>query len=511
MIEDIKVLDMVAVGTDDAQLLKDHVDAFQPNVLLISVPYGTYGMLQNCKPMIADVLDAGGLVLVGGALPTYLRERILHEVDSRLIVVVGEGEETAARLVQCWQLEKSTEGIANSVRAAPDGSVVVEPRSLSDPVAVPLPYREHLKDIKESGAQIFVESSRACSWAACSFCLRGLTDIEGRSREYRRLPVARLISDIDRLQADGVENFTFADEDFLGGTPAGVEEFVDSWRHAMTRRRSYSMRFDISATIRSIYDSRDDETRAAAKTRILQSLRNMGLNKIFLGIESGSPSQLRRYHKGHTSHEASEASKRVLRSGLALELGFIMFDPLCSLTEIVENVDFLLDSDLARYVSGPTSELRLQTESRYLEELRQKEGKIGRSLVVGDFDPDTLAYEYQYLDPYVGELVARVRVANERFHTFTYGVKGLTRFASGAILGEQADAAKALLGSYRTDSLHVLRQAALEDVASYTRLTAQLTKRFAHAFTALMRPERNKLHPMVMATVRSANEIAASP
>jgi hypothetical protein len=280
--------------------------------------------------------------------------------------------------------------------------------------------------------------------------------------------MARLSEDLRRLSALGVPAVTFADEDFLGGSLDDVETFAEGLAEIATRVDIPP--FDVSATIRSIHDAHDDPTSRRRKEENLQLLRDAGLRKIFLGIESGSPSQLRRYCKGHTVDECIAASKVVIGAGLRLELGFIMFDPLCTLAEIVENVRFLLDNDLAQYASGPTSELRLQVRSRYLPILERVEKELGRQLYDRNVEPNTLSFEYEYASDPVARLVATVREENNRSHDLIYRLKGLTRFGDGSLLGDSTAEVRGVLGDYRRANLEALALSADGDISDYQRL-----------------------------------------
>lgn len=464
--------DLVASSTSDAEAVAGLLSERDHEFILISLTYGTYSVLHSLRATIQKILDRGTPVVIGGALATYLAQEILQNIDRRITVVCGEGEPALHRLLSTAETSTTlNRAIPNTVRMI-DGQLVSGPRQLTKEEEFTAPYRGHLSQLLNTKAQIFVESSRGCSWAACSFCLRGLLDITGHRSEYRRLPRERIQADVSVLIQEGVEFFTFADEDFLGGSAHELSDFIDWWVEWLSNRPTMGaspVHYDVSATIGSI--NLVDHSR-------LLTLRENGLRKVFLGIESGSPAQLRRYHKGHSPEAAERAALRILNAGLQLEVGFIMFDPLMTLDEVRENADFLVATGIGQYVSGPTSELRLQKDSRYLRLLRGNESHV----IQGPLDLNTLTFPVRYQDPPVERLVGVVREVNRLTHGLFYSLKGLTRFAGGAILGESAPQVLRMLASYRESLLRALRDAASGAIDEYRKTCANETAELAQNF-----------------------------
>jgi hypothetical protein len=171
----------------------------------------------------------------------------------------------------------------------------------------------------------------------------------------------------------------------------------------------------------------------------------MGFQKAFLGIESCSPSQLRRYAKGHTREEATAATRLLQKLGLRVEIGVILFDPLCSLDEIEDSLGFMRDNGLAALASGLSSSLRLQVASHYLSILEKYETQHGLKLHSRELDVDTLSYPYVFVEPSVQKLYDSVESWNRRIHPLYYPAKSLSRFGATGALG---------------DAVHPLREAA---------------------------------------------------
>jgi hypothetical protein len=452
-----RVIDLAASRTTSTDALLSGVGA--DTLMLISAPYGTYPQVQNLLSRLAEtpVDQQPAAVVLGGATPTYLHEQILALPFERTLVVLGEGDLAAPELLKRLLDGGSFEGIPDLAFRTTVSEIASTDRLLTPPDKVPLPYRQHLLDFPP-GTQIFVETSRACSWASCTFCLRGLTDVDGKPREFRRLSTDRLRLDLEQLGSLGRTTITFADEDFLGGDPADANAFARELLTA-SAESGFNWQFDASATIHSLYRERDDEQQRQLKESTLRLLVEAGLTKIFLGVESGSPTQTRRYNKGHTPGEARRAAAMINRAGARAELGFIMFDPLMSLEEVAQNCSFLLEGNLGAACSAPLNELRLQPGASYLIFLEREERRQGRRLYDRSLDVEALTYSYQYAISEVEDIATAVRTFMAQARSSIYPVKTAVRYGSGGSLAALANETRAALGSYRTGIVTALLDA----------------------------------------------------
>lgn len=437
LVREVRILDMAAYGDERPHRIVDEIRASVPDVVGVAVPYGAFSVLSAGLPAIRAAVDPlGSRVVYGGALATYLADDLLG-LDPSAVVVVGEGEAPILALLAQWSRGiddlRSVPGVAFVI----DGEVVKTARSLADLGEIPPPVRHHVPEIARSGGQVYVESSRACSWAGCTFCLRGLTDIDGKPREYRRFPAGRLAIDLRRLHDLGIPSVVFADEDFLGADLVSVESYLDELERCVSPEEAPT--FEFSTTIHSVYRHDDDRTGNLVRARLLARLRRLGLRKVFLGIESGSNSQLRRYAKGHRADECAAAIYRVREAGLRLEVGFIMFDPLCSIDEVGENVAFIRRTGITSDISSVTNELRLQQGSRYLHLLDRHEREQGHVLYDREVDKDTLSHSYRYASEDVDRLVGGIRPATKALQSISYPVKNLSRHGEGSTAGDLRD------------------------------------------------------------------------
>jgi len=78
----------------------------------------------------------------------------------------------------------------------------------------------------------------------------------------------------------------------------------------------------------------------------LNHLVDAGLRHVFLGVESASPSCLKRIKKNTTVQQTRTALALLRSYGIEPHIGFIMFDPDSELHDIRANFDFLISHNL---------------------------------------------------------------------------------------------------------------------------------------------------------------------
>jgi radical SAM superfamily enzyme YgiQ (UPF0313 family) len=448
LVESLDVLDMVAAGKDEREKLLSLIAKNSPHLIGISVSYGTFSKLIELVPLLKAAMPRGTQIVYGGPLATYLTEELLRKVDPDGIVFAGEGEIALVRFLRLGTHLEALHEIDNLAYLDADSAVIRTSRRLSAVDALAVPDRSHLKRLIPSGIQLYSEFSRGCSWAHCTFCLRGLLDIEGSGTEYRRMPANRLVADLRSIRGMGGAALTFADEDLLGGSIEQMRDCVEMLEHVMLEVGG-DLRFDASVTVHSIYMTKRSAAEQTERIALLRRLRTLGLRKLFLGVESGSPSQLKRYAKGHSRDEAAEAIKLIRKEDVLVELGWILFDPLCSLVEIGENLEFLIECDAVEATSYLFNELRLQRGTSYERLLRTHELRTGVGLVENRFDPDTLSYSYQYANPEAGALAEVTRSWAEHLRPIHYPLKNLTRYGLSGAMDDQLDVPRRVLRDLR--------------------------------------------------------------
>ncbi len=168
--------------------------------------------------------------------------------------------------------------------------------------------------------------SRGC-WGDCSFCYAGRF-----FRGYRRRGMANIVDEIEQRLSEGFRKIYFVDQCFF--PPGKLAGEVASQLAGEILKRGLRFRFGLECRA----DTVSEDT--------LDPLIEVGLNEIFLGIESGAQSALDRFNKKITVKQNEKAIGLIHERKIKLSSGFIMFDPEVTLIELSQNLAFLKRNDL---------------------------------------------------------------------------------------------------------------------------------------------------------------------
>ncbi|BBO89860.1 B12-binding domain-containing radical SAM protein [Desulfosarcina ovata] len=447
-LEQLDIFDMVSVSQGNCDLLIDFLENSRPDILGISVGYGTFSfILKEYERIRAKVGDNCWIVL-GGPLPTKMASDLVQKLPN-IYVITGEGEYAFKELLlqRIKGLSLDPSNIPGIVYLRKN-QISKTDRHLIDLDLSPNPYRKHIQSVLDGGGQIFCELSRGCSWSKCRFCLRGLTDFKGTREEYRRFPSNRLRDDLHSLSLLGVHNITFADEDFLGADIKDARSVVEIIEE-IQKELPHPMNFDTSIMPSSIFTKSMSISETEERQSILRRLKECGLRKVFLGIESGADSQLQRYGKAHTAIEAAQAIATLRKISIHFEIGWIMFDPLSTVEELILNTQFIKDNNLVPSISYMFSELRLQPGTGYIKALNKIEKDVNFKIYNRKIDPDTLSFKYKFINQGVDQIVSETHIWRDKIGSLHYPLKNLSRFGKGSVLGENINIAWEILSDIR--------------------------------------------------------------
>ncbi len=333
------------------------------------------------------------LILAGNSIATFGGRQLLEDPDfAGICIVEGEGEEALRKIVERASglpdigNPDNYSGIAN-VRTSPEGDIQKQALDLS---SYPILTQDNAPELFLDDWGLGLEFSRGCSWHRCTFCsIGGLYQNLGSHHQWRPFSKDLMMDRMERfirLSRDsfwaryGYDNgFTFwaNDSEFLGSMAdceidETIERAEDIAKGIMALRKRYGdiSMSHFSARVDTIFKDGEDE-KNKRRIELFQTLKEAGFKKVYLGIESGSPTQLRRtYAKGVTVEENREAM-RLLRDviGMQYEVGFIFFSPEDTMQVLRDNWSFIDQTGLDKNGSRIFSTLRPQAGSQLTKRL----------------------------------------------------------------------------------------------------------------------------------------------
>lgn len=330
------------------------------------------------------------LIVAGGYLPSLSTHQLLLTCPQIDVVVRGEGEATAVELfgkIERGEQWRDTPGIAFLADGAP---VLNTPRPLiTDLDSLPSPARDAIMATRLRDVPAAIAGSRGC-YHRCSFCcINSFYEISGGGRPRLRSP-ARVADEMEAVVAStSYTQFMFLDEDFVGPGTIGKERPVQIADEILARR------LEISFSIECRSDEVDED--------VLKRLKEAGLTRVFLGVESGVQRQLDTYNKNTTTEQNRQAIEVVQRAGLELVIGFIPFDPYTTPEEIEENNRFVQEHKprAVKLNMSPLNRVMLYPGTPLTEKVRAD----------GLLRERGLSLDYTFKDPQVEFLLGVARAA----------------------------------------------------------------------------------------------------
>ncbi|MCG8467923.1 MAG: cobalamin-dependent protein, partial [Gemmatimonadetes bacterium] len=465
---DVRVEDM-QVGTT-AEEIADRALRFRPEMVGMSISYGQKWVGLATLDRLLEALrgiDVAPLPVLGNIIPASYPEEFTRGYPG-LVVAHGEGEETAVGLAEYLRGRRELKDVPGIAFRNESDTLVYSPGVQVEMEKIPLPALDTIRDIARCGGAVTLELSRGCQWNVCTFCPR-----EHKSSVWKSMPTPQMIDQIGRL-VDVCERFGIrkhiylADEEFIGGLNDQTEtervcEFADR-----IVEHGWGIQFDPAARVDQVYSPKQTDEWHVKRLAMWLKVRDAGMYRLFMGLESGSNTQLKRYGKGIKVEHSIRAVRLLSALGIRLRFGFITFDPLMQgLRELKENLrtlgrtDAAMDpTELGSYsleelfhlltrgdefarahatgrpvyegVSYMMSPIEVLIGSPYARMVENYERKTGRELFKNKDQPDTNMgrFSIEYVDPLVGALSDSAQRWIDRHFSVAYTTKSLHKVAS---------------------------------------------------------------------------------
>ncbi len=250
-------------------------------------------------------------IVWGGWHPSLFPDQCLGEVSVDA-VVIGQGEETFAEIVERLAQGESLDGVNGAAHRSGAAVHVEMPRLFRDVNDLP-PHDYALIDVPRYFAakgkrQFDYVSSQGCRFR-CTFC----ADPTVFKRGWQGLAPERMARELSaHRQAYSFDEIALQDETFFTSR-SRVDAIAEAFIAA---------KLDVpwTATMRADQGERLDDA-------LLIKCKRAGLKRVMIGVESGSPEMLARLRKDITLEQVFVSAEKIARHGLGAILNFIVGFP----------------------------------------------------------------------------------------------------------------------------------------------------------------------------------------
>jgi anaerobic magnesium-protoporphyrin IX monomethyl ester cyclase len=269
-------------------------------------------------------------IIFGGIEAALDAERILQACPFVNSVGLGEGERTVVALLAKLAAGADWRAVEGLAFRDGDGVRYSPPARLIEPLDdLPFPARDDMAAVRDGGGAASMSSSRGCP-GRCTFC--SVRAFYGRSEgpAWRGRSPRSVVAEMQELyERHGTRLFAFIDETVVGPGEQGAARLQEL--AACIREAGLACEFFMTV--------RADQVERS----LFKALRAAGLRKVEIGIESMSPSQLKRYGKIADVADNRGALRILEELGIAVELFMVPFDPGLTPQELADNLAFYRD------------------------------------------------------------------------------------------------------------------------------------------------------------------------
>lgn len=421
----VKTFDLQIANSED---VLQYINESKPCIVGFSVKLYTFEQVQYFyKELSGNISEYRPLIVMGNAVPTFNGEYILKHYFKDVIISSGEGEYTFEDLYKYVHGDIALSDVRN-ISYYENEKVVQNNKVYFDSSEIYLPDRSNTKYFFDTGNEVYVEGSRGCAYGGCTIC--ACSDFLGskdKSYKWRPRPVNLIIEDFEQLSDLNIGNVTFADEDFIGDGIEGNKRIIELCKNLILAKTGVSFR--MNACIKSFYSRKDTPEIQEIKEQMVKLLKQAGLSKVFLGLESVVESQLKRYRKGFVLEEFFGALHLLKKYNIDCEYGIILIDPLMTFEELGLSLSVLYAKGFVDSIATLYKELRVQIKHDYIRMIRKAES-ISKKKILGEFDFNQQSYEViRFLDDKIDLFVSLMRPWIDDIYRFYYVMRIYTRYA----------------------------------------------------------------------------------
>ncbi len=393
------VVEIVPFNTEcDIQNVVQKVNSLSPQIVGLSMVFTGRGR-EFCN--LAGALRDGGFrghLTAGGPFASFNCEALLRDFPAFDSIALGEGETLFCTLAEHLDDLSLVPGLCYRKS---DGSVVTNPTISEQDDLDSLPFPKRTTFHSYFGKPIAsILTSRGC-WRNCAFCsINAWYDRVG-GMKFRVRSVDNIVAEMKELyDRYNVRIFNFQDDNFfLPEKTKALHRF-----EALRDRLKQEGVEDIAIAIKARPDSITRES--------ISVLDELGLFRVFLGVENASENGLRNLNRKQTVDQSLNALQILNDFDVHLAFNLLMFEPDTVMDDLLVNLRFM-----ERHLDNPFNFCRAEAHAGTgLEAKLNAEGRL-----LGDY----FGLDYRLKDP---QCEAFHQVVNYAFFDRNFSDYGLHYF-----------------------------------------------------------------------------------
>ncbi|HLJ89991.1 MAG TPA: radical SAM protein [Candidatus Angelobacter sp.] len=369
-------------ASNEAELTA-RIIGMNPRLVGFSLTTISFARATRLGQMIKEALGTGTHITAGGPLVTSLGASLLRNPSWSFLdsAVRGDGEEPIVNLLQALIGDGDLAGVPGLCRRT-FADVICNPlgRPINDLGRYALPARDQIDF--GPGMTARIASSRGCT-SRCSFCNAPNAANTLSGKVWRGRTPQSVVDEMEAIyRGMKAQDFEFVDSTFEdpGGTPWAKQRIASIAELILERGLNITFGCCVQA-----------QNWREADAWLIDLLKRAGLQRVLIGVESGSDEALKRWSKKATAADNLRAIGLFRSRSIYVNMGFIMFHPYSTRQEVMENAAFLRAAG-CHTLRPFCTRLEVYPGTAVLEELREE--RLLRPEYERTLDP----YAYRFVD-----------------------------------------------------------------------------------------------------------------
>lgn len=321
-------------------------------------------------------------ILAGGHFATCAAEELLRDFSSLDLIVQHEGEDAIVELANLGdEMLTNASTVLGVVVRGEDRIPKATPKrpALRDLDRLPLPDRSGPARLIAGVPTAYFMGSRGCI-RNCDYCCITTLHRLAPGPRFRQRDPKNVVAEMSALYHErGVRQFVFHDDNFLVPSPK-----ENAYRLGLYEDALRAAKLDDIGIVMKCGPQDLDE-------RALQKLIELGLLRIFLGIESGSQCGLDSIGRRQTCNDTERAVSLCEKYGVSSQYTMIIFNPDATIASMLADLDFV-----ERHPAHPLNYCRAEIYAGTPLERRM--------IAAGAAEGTYMARTYRYADPKVARV-----------------------------------------------------------------------------------------------------------